>query len=135
MTVVEHDSEEPKFIPAQRKLPNMNEFSPGVLGKGNIQLILSWIQSAAGDKDKVIDQISNNVALIKKTPKGQRSVRANNVLIGMSQCGLVEKIGNSIVAKLTPLAEKILNAATPTDAIHEFAKQLLRNCHGLELLD
>jgi hypothetical protein len=117
------------------KLPNMNEFSPGVLGN-DIQSLLNLIASAAGDAAVATSSISQNYDKIKATVDlVQRSQRAKNVLIGMAQCGLLEKQGKHVTANLTDLAEQILNAPTSTKAADILARHLIENCHGAELFD
>lgn len=117
------------------KLPNMNEFSPGTLGSNSIKWLLSILQAVDSSKEEMIEVISeipkiNNTKSIK-----QRKNRANNVLIGMSQCGLVEKERERITGKLTALATNILNCYSDKDASDLFTLHLLQDCHGLEIFD
>lgn len=119
-----------------RKLPNMNEFSPGVLDDNNVRHLLAVLSPMEGDKPSMISAIANGYAKIQATPsEGQRKARANNVLIGMSQCGLLEKEGEDVTPQFTALAKEILALASDEQANARFARHLLENCHGLELVD
>ncbi len=119
----------------ERKLPNMNEFSPGVLLDNNVRRLLALLQPLEGDKAAMISHIATTYEKIRATDAAQRNNRANNVLIGMSQCGLLEKDGSDIAPRLSDLAKNIL--AQPDDARANalFGRHLLEHCHGLELID
>lgn len=120
---------------ARPKLPNMNEFSPGTLDD-DIQKLLGIVASAAGDKDAAIAAIVQAYPKINKTPDAkQRLGRASNALIGMAQCGLLEKNGSEVTVTLTPLANDILGASTPKEASDKLAHHLIENCYGQELFD
>jgi len=113
----------------------MNEFSPGVVGD-DVQALLKLIASAQGDRGKAVDKIVSAYAKITATPsQTERKKRAGNVLIGMSQCGLLKKDGRLVTATLTDLGNDILNAKNRTKASSIFAKHLIENCHGAELFD
>lgn len=117
------------------KLPNMNEFSPGTLDT-DIQALLALVAAGKGDKDAVVQALIARYPRIQRTPDPkQRKGRASNVLIGMSQCGLVEKSAGEVTVKLTDVAERILHAASPQDAAFAFGKHLVENCYGAELID
>ncbi len=119
-----------------RKLPNMNEFSPGVLDNNNVRHLLAVLSPLEGDKAGMISAITSKYAKIQATPsEGQRKARANNVLIGMSQCGLLEKEGDDVTPKFTVLSKELLALAGDEQANARFARHLLENCHGLELVD
>jgi Restriction endonuclease len=134
MTPDEAKEEAPGRGEGQLKLPNMNEFSPGVLGPGSLRHVLELVDHAAGDKESAIAEIEK-LGTIRQTTGIQKRKRAANVLIGMSQCGLVEKAGHKVTATLSPLGKKILACATVNETNSEFAKHLLQNCHGLQLID
>lgn len=117
------------------KLPNMNEFSPGVVGK-DIQTLLKLIADAKDDKAVAIARIASAYSKIRATSsKTQRDNRANNVLIGLSQCGLIKKDGRLVTATLTDFANDILKATSAREASSMLAKHLIENCHGAELFD
>lgn len=120
----------PKKSKAQRlKLPNMNEFSPGVVGA--LGPLLELVAKKAGDRREIVQAIAQEYPSIRKTLGKQRNNRANNVLIGMSQCGLFDLKSNH----LTTLGLELANE-TDADRRHlRFATQLLRECHGIDLLD
>jgi site-specific DNA-methyltransferase (cytosine-N4-specific) len=122
-------------IDRQRKLPNMNEFSPGVLGNNNIKHLLETLSPYNGNKELMISKIASNYTRIARTPPSQRNNRANNVLIGMSQCGLLIKQGDLITGQFSQLANEILECEDDFLANARFAKHLLEECSGLELLD
>ena len=125
-----------EYILKQPKLPNMNEFSPGVLESNNIKVFLETLRPFSGDKEAMIQSIIATVPKISKTIDAkQRSNRANNVLIGMSQCGLIAKSGNRIIGEFTDLAYQILDSSSNEVANNIFSTHLLQNCHGFELFD
>lgn len=119
-----------------RKLPNMNEFSPGVLNDNNVRRLLVRLAPLEGNKAEMVSLIATSYAKIQATPfEGQRKARANNVLIGMSQCGLVEKEGEDVAPRFTELGKELLALPDDESANARFARHLLENCHGLELVD
>lgn len=124
---------DPSAPTARPKLPNMNEFSPGVLGS-DLQGLLLMVSKAA-DRSAVEAAIVAAYPMILKSPKSQRQGRAANVLIGMSQCGLIKKNGNRVTHELTSLGIKIRDAKKTIDAYDHFARHLIENCHGSELID
>jgi hypothetical protein len=118
------------------KLPNMNEFSPGVIEGVSIRELLLALQPMEGDPDAMRDYLAVSVPKIAKTsdPK-QRATRARNVLIGMSQCGLLEKDGNRISGGFTDVSKALLALPTNDDASRAFAAHLIEKCHGSDLID
>lgn len=122
---------------AQKKLPNMNEFSPGTLDTSSVREVLSWIephQNDSGDVEGMLSALQARPKILKTANLKQRKVRARNVLIGMSQCGLIEKVGARITPVLTASAKAML-ALSDKEASDAFSKYLLLEAHGLELLD
>lgn len=111
------------------KLPNMNEFSPGVIP--SLRALLKTVKSKEGDKEAIQKAIANSTPAIKKTPGKQRHNRANNVLIGMSQCGLF----NLKKSRLTNFGNALATARSNSKMNELFTRQLLVGCHGLDLLD
>ncbi|MDI9854293.1 restriction endonuclease [Comamonas sp. 17RB] len=127
-----------RICPAQKKLPNMNEFSPGTLDIKKIWEVLKLLepyQNYSGDLEGMLAVLQTRPKILK-TPneKGQRKKRARNVLIGMSQCCLLEKKGGKVTPVLTDMAKEML-VLGEKDASDAFSKYLLLNAHGLELLD
>ena len=113
--------------PLRPKLPNMNEFSPSVVGE--LGQIFSVVAKNAGDRGRLRAAIVNASLTIKPRPNDQHLVRADNVLIGMSQCGLFNLPTN----QLTPLGLQ-LAAETDDARRHDlFARHLLTFCHGNDL--
>lgn len=122
---------------AQKKLPNMNEFSPGTLDTSSVREVLKLIepyQNDSGDVEGMLAVLQTCPKILKTTSPAQRKVRAKNVLIGMSQCGLLEKEGGRIAPVLTESA-KAMVALSDKEASDAFSKYLLLEAHGLELLD
>lgn len=117
------------------KLPNMNEFSPGVLEDNNIKHLLDVLSPHVGDKEAMINAITSRYTRIARTRESQRDNRANNVLVGMSQCGVLVKEGGEISPEFTPLAREIQDSPGDALANARFARHLLEDCGGLELLD
>lgn len=119
----------------QPKLPNMNEFSPGVVDTNNIKQFLAPLLPFDGQKGEMIKVLAVMPKIAQTADLRQRSNRANNILIGMSQCGLLKKQGNRITGEFTDLAKKIVDCSTDLEANKSFAIYLLQECHGLELFD
>ena len=122
----------PRSASAKLKLPNMNEFSPGVLEIG-IRPFLIRLAALEGDRKALVAEIAT-IPKIKKTPednRNNRNNRANNVLIGMSQCGLLDLKSN----RLTELSREIIAAETDPEGARRFAKHILSNLHGARLLE
>jgi hypothetical protein len=113
---------------AQPKLPNMNEFSPSVVGE--LGPLLTLTRRHQGDRIALKRAIAD-ASHFESKPNDQHLNRANNVLIGMSQCGLFDLESK----KLTELGELLANE--PDDAVRnsKFATQLLVNCHGADVID
>jgi len=112
---------------ASHRLPNFNEFSRGVVG--DISTALSIVLRSYGGRKDLVAAIAAAFAGISRTPAAQRANRANNVLIGMSQCGLFDLDAN----QLTELGRK-LQTLPPKEREREFAKHLLLNHGGLAVL-
>lgn len=123
--------------PAQKKLPNMNEFSPGTLDTSSVREVLSLIepyQNDYGDVDGMLMALQTRPKILQTPDQKQRKVRARNVLIGMSQCGLLEKKGRNVTPVFTASA-KAMMSLSDEEASDAFSKHLLLEAHGLELLD
>jgi hypothetical protein len=115
---------------SESKLPNMNEFSPGV--GVDLAVLLRVVNDTPGDRAKQKVLIATSTAKIAATQDAtQREARANNVLIGMSQCGLFD-LDKS---RLTGLGAELHALPTDDERHAAFAKHLLVNCHGDDLID
>lgn len=122
---------------SQKKLPNMNEFSPGTLDTSRVREVLALLephQNDSGDVEYMLTALQTRPKILNTANPTQRKARARNVLIGMSQCGLIEKKGTRIVPVLTELAKSMM-ALSDKEASAAFSKYLLLEAHGLELLD
>lgn len=117
-------TEEPK-----KKLPNMNEFSPSVVGE--LGPLLQLVCKHPGARDTLVRAIAKAAKTIPPRPNDQHLVRANNVLIGMSQCGLFDLNLN----QLTPFGVELASLQDIVQLHERFARHLLNYCHGSELLD
>lgn len=111
------------------KLPAGQEFTPGQLGgePESLKLILDKIAELSGDKTAVVAWIRQK--WIPATASGQEDNRANNVLRGMTNYGLLDSLNDPLTLSVAGLS--IRDSASPVEA---FAKHLLTTCHGLELL-
>ena len=119
-----------------RALPNMNEFSPGVLGTNHIRQVLLTVRPHVGDREAMATAIEAYPRIAATTTdRNQRTQRAMNVLIGMSQCGLLQRDGRSILPVFTPVADTLLGCCSDAEADEMFARHILESCQGLELLD
>jgi len=116
-------------LPIVPKLPNMNEFSPGVLGL-RIQDVLRILAPHVGNKTALLDTLEKVGTIAGTTDKKQRRVRANNVLIGMSECDLFDLQSS----QFSTLGETILAASSHIEAARIFASHILRNLHGHALV-
>ena len=120
-----------------RKLPNMNEFSPGTLGTHQISDVLALLaphRRSDGDVSGMVDVLLTLPKLAATLNPVEQRKRARNVLIGMSQCGLLEKTRARIQPVFTPLANSLLKLDSSA-AAKAFARHLLLEGEGLELLD
>jgi hypothetical protein len=118
-----------------KRLPEANEFSPGQV---DLRTVLKLASEHAGDRAGLVEAIRRayfaDAASSRSDPAErleQQTKRANNVVIGMKGYGLFDLESN----RLTPVGEALL--ATPDEAtlMPEFAAHILKNCHGLELLE
>ena len=124
-----------ELVPETLKLPNMNEFAPGTLGFNSVRVLLDMLKAHEGDGEKMVDVIKNKIRRIKATKDDvQRIGRAKNVLIGMRECGLLERDQDQKF-DFTKLAQSILEAATPQDAADIFTIHILERLHGITLID
>jgi len=121
--------------PSKPHLPEANEFSPGQI---SLREVLHLAQDHPGDRDALIEAIRSaffSDAAQKRTDPSERlaqqRTRAGNVLIGMSGYGLFDLRTQT----LTDVGEQLL--AEPNDATRyrTFARHILRDCHGIEVLD
>ena len=111
------------------KLPNMNEFSPSVVGE--LGPLLQLVASAQGQRSPLVRAIAEHAPTIVPRPNSQHLNRANNVLIGMSQCGLFDLATN----QLTPFGAALAGLPDEAQRHTTFAKHLLEACHGNAILD
>jgi hypothetical protein len=118
--------------------PIANDFSPGTPAKNPISLpvVLRLVKGASGRAAQV-EAIRAHYFLdaAAKQPDAegkltQQRQLASNVLIGMDSF----KVYNEQAEKLTPLAEELLAAASEADANRRFAKHILLELHGFEVL-
>ena len=120
---------------AKPKLPNMNEFSPGQLGTSKdpakLADVLAVVSANQGDRGRLKDALVANFSISRTTDAVQRLNRANNVLIGMSQCQLFD-LGTN---QLTEFGSRLAGVASDAEQNREFARHLLTTCHGLDLYD
>ena len=114
---------------ATLKLPNMNEFSPSVVGE--LGPLLQLVASAQGGRDHLVRAISEHAPTIVPRPNKQHLNRANNVLIGMSQCGLFNLATN----QLTQFGAELVAHTRDEQRNTAFGKHLLECCHGDAVLD
>ncbi len=114
----------------QLKLPNMNEFSPGVL-ECNVRELLVLITPWLGDRAGILSALMTRPRIAATKKPVQREVRAGNVLIGMSQCGLFDLRSN----QLTEVGDVIRDASSDAEASALFAKHVFFRVHGRMVLE
>jgi hypothetical protein len=120
--------------PAVPKLPEANEFSPGIV---DLRRVLSIAEADPGDRAAQVEAIrveyfQTTGARLSDPARRlrQQRTRSNNVLIGLKGYQLYSLSENS----LTELGKR-LHAESSTDARYAaFAQHILTNCHGLEVL-
>src|SRR5262245_49780575 len=107
----------------------MNEFSPGVVE--SLGALLNVVGPMQGDRAAIGKAIASRFEKIRNTSdERERLKRANNVLIGMSECGLFDlKRG-----RLTELGSRFLKMSE-LERDSAFAAHLIRNMNGMGLLD
>ena len=111
------------------KLPNMNEFSPGVVGE--LGPLLELVAGHPGDGAAISHAIVASYPRIAATPsQTERLKRARNIQIGMSQCGLFALDTN----QLTEFGQG-LRALDTDEQYRAFAEHILNRCDGNEMFD
>ena len=111
------------------KLPNMNEFSPGVVGE--LGPLLDLVASHPGDRVAISHAIVASYPRIAATlNETERLKRARNIQIGMSQCGLFALDTN----QLTEFGRE-LRTLDADEQYRAFTEHLLNRCDGNEMLD
>lgn len=107
------------------KLPEANEFSPGIV---DLKVVLDIAASYPGDRAAQVEALRRTY--FQETAATQQSNRANNVLIGLKGYGLYSLRDSRLTNAGRRLREE------PGDAARNatFAKHILLNCHGLEVL-
>ena len=124
------------------KLPAANEFTPGQLGSADAVFeLLTFIQGCSGDRRAVVDWIrlkwfaaaGKSRAANPQEQLEQQEKRANNVVTGMQQYGLLSPKRNPL--ELTELGHNLVKLVSDPVAGHRvFSSFLLRERYGLELL-
>ncbi len=124
------------------KLPAPNEFTPGQLGSADAVFeILAHIQQVGGDRTQVVEWIRGRWFATSAEKRAhdpaaqfdQQRKRASNVVTGMQQYGLLQPSRDPLVP--TELGIKLLDLASrPSEGHRLFSSFLLRERHGMELL-
>lgn len=124
------------------KLPAANEFTPGQLGSPNAVFeILERIHALSGDRAQAVEWIrskwfADSAEKREHEPEArfeQQRKRANNVVTGMQQYGLLRSKRDPL--ELTELGVELLALANhPLEGHRLFSRFLLRERHGVELL-
>lgn len=118
----------------KRRFPSAPDFSPGIL-PGGIRPLLRIVREHFPSgrealKSAIVDAYFVESARARTDPDertGQQRTRANNVLIGLQNYGLLDKGG------LTPLAEEILEEDSGR-VWRTFARHILLELSGVDLL-
>ncbi len=114
----------------RRKLPNMNEFSPGVLVGISLRELFERLKPHQGKRSALVAEIAKLGRIARTKIPSQREVRANNVLIGMSECQLFSLDENTF----TPLFAQIVGAGDDDAVARAFSKHIIENLGGASLL-
>jgi hypothetical protein len=119
--------------------PIANDFSPGT-PKGNpitLLVLLRLVKGATGREaqaEAIRSHYFNDAASSRShDPKAQLQQQlqlSRNVLIGMDAFGVYDENA----AQLTDFGDQILTCASEFDAFRFFAKHILTNLHGIEVL-
>jgi len=109
-----------------RRIPGANEFSPGQV---KLKRVLELAKEHGGDRSALTEAI--RAEYFGHGAPSQRSKRANNVIIGMSQYGLFSLSEN----RLTPEGEALASLNSESALMDAFAELILTKLHGVELLD
>jgi hypothetical protein len=117
--------------PPVLKLPNMNEFARGTLG--DLRPVISLVRKFQPDRAAIVAAIAASAPKIAATPGSSKATRADNVLIGMSQCGLFDKGTKT----LTKAGEELADEPDEKKFYRALAKHLITYppCHVPELLE
>lgn len=124
------------------RLPAANEFTPGQLGGGEALFeLLAEVTRVGGDRAALVEWIrarwfDDAAGMRAGDPEKQleqQLKRANNVVTGMQQYGLLEPQRDPLL--LSDLGQELLGRSENRSvAFAVFARFLLREKHGLELL-
>ena len=117
------------------RLPNANEFSPGQI---DLRDVLKLAAGSPGDRPALVEAIRqtyfSEAASRRHDPRQrlrQQMTRANNVLVGMKEYGLFDLQSSC----LSPLGETLLKARSDEELHKQFARHILFDCHGFEVID
>jgi hypothetical protein len=118
--------------------PIANDFSPGTPARNPISLpvVLKLVKGSPGRAAQVEAIRAHYFAdAAAKQPDAQGQLTqqrqlASNVLIGMDSY----KVYDEQAEQLTPLGEELLAAPSEAEANRQFAKHILLNLHGFEVL-
>jgi hypothetical protein len=118
-----------------KRLPEANEFSPGQV---ELRRVLELARRHSGSRDRLVEAIRaeyfEDSAMARKNLDErlkQQRTRANNVLIGMKGYGLFDLESNT----LTDFGMRLLDITDDVDRRETFASHILRNRHGIEVLE
>lgn len=116
------------------RLPEANEFSPGQI---DLRRVLELVNVNRGGKVAIVEAIRREYfsesARRHRDPQRrlrQQRTRASNVLIGMKGYALFDADRNA----LTLVGDTLLRLPDDDKLYEEFGRHILRNCHGVEVL-
>jgi hypothetical protein len=119
----------------QKRLPSANEFSPNQV---DLRRVLELANADAGNRAAIVEAIRAEYYSASAARRAtaeerleQQQKRANNVLIGMKEYGLFDLSTN----QLTTFGDELLVIADDPTRYARFARHILAECHGIEVLD
>lgn len=120
-----------------KKLPFSSEFSPGTLGPDALLTCLRILRDNEGDSSAINEAL--RLEFFAESAAAQRDQaerlkqqlnRANNIVIAMDKYGLVELSSR----RLTDFGRQLLDITAEPERNDIFARYILENCNGLEML-
>lgn len=127
-------------VSAAPRLPALNEFTPNQLGSANEIYWLLQLVASGSDREFIVEEIRERWFGDSAAQRAdgasrleQQRKRATNVIAGMRQAGLLDK--SRVQVSLSPLGREVLSLEhVPSSGLEVFARFLLQERHGIELL-
>jgi hypothetical protein len=116
------------------QLPKLDDFSPEIVG-GRLKPLLQIVQSHAGNAAQIDEEIGK-LGTLQLAPEATRTAsqrtRLYNVRLSLSHVGLTDPATKT---QLTDFGRRLLAIATDAEVHKEFARHLLTEHYGWDLIE